>query len=74
MTSALPVRWVARFCAAEVILACSPLGSVSRVLRRCLPPPDRLMSPETLPGTLEAGQVRAMFDRIAGVYDADEHA
>ncbi len=27
------------------------------------------MSPEPQPGTLESGQVRAMFDRIAGVYD-----
>ena len=27
------------------------------------------MSPEPASGTLEAGQVRAMFDRIAGVYD-----
>ncbi len=27
------------------------------------------MSPEPVSGTLESGQVRAMFDRIAGVYD-----
>ena len=30
-------------------------------------------SPGSSPGLLEAGQVRAMFDRIAGVYDPHEH-
>ncbi len=27
------------------------------------------LAPEAIPGTLEEGQVRAMFDRIAGLYD-----
>ncbi|HZL48448.1 MAG TPA: bifunctional demethylmenaquinone methyltransferase/2-methoxy-6-polyprenyl-1,4-benzoquinol methylase UbiE [Solirubrobacteraceae bacterium] len=31
--------------------------------------PEREASPDPPPGTLEAAQVRAMFDRIAGVYD-----